>query len=117
MIVVSEEEGTISLVREGRITRDLDAGTLRTTLQQLFGRVRRPRLAHRRDPPARRVGSPTRGRMRASAIVRQITHNSVLKLVSLGSRVPLVFVNLGAREAEPLDVRADRAPQPAAAAA
>ncbi len=36
-IVVSEEEGKISLVREGRITRDLDAGTLRTTLQQLLG--------------------------------------------------------------------------------
>jgi diadenylate cyclase len=36
VIVVSEEEGTISLVREGRITRDLDAGTLRTTLQQLL---------------------------------------------------------------------------------
>jgi len=34
-IVVSEEEGKISLVREGRITRDLDAGTLRATLQQL----------------------------------------------------------------------------------
>ena len=36
VIVVSEEEGKISLVREGRITRDLDAGVLRTTLQQLF---------------------------------------------------------------------------------
>jgi len=36
VIVVSEEEGTISLVREGRITRDLDAATLRSTLQQLF---------------------------------------------------------------------------------
>jgi uncharacterized protein (TIGR00159 family) len=35
VIVVSEEEGKISLVREGRITRDLDAGVLRTTLQQL----------------------------------------------------------------------------------
>lgn len=34
-IVVSEEEGKISLVREGRITRDVDAGTLRNTLQQL----------------------------------------------------------------------------------
>lgn len=36
VIVVSEEEGKISLVREGRIIRDLDAGTLRSTLQQLF---------------------------------------------------------------------------------
>jgi diadenylate cyclase len=35
VVVVSEEEGKISLVREGRITRDLDAGVLRTTLQQL----------------------------------------------------------------------------------
>ncbi len=35
VIVVSEEEGQISLVREGRITRDLDAGSLRTTLAQL----------------------------------------------------------------------------------
>jgi uncharacterized protein (TIGR00159 family) len=36
VIVVSEEEGKMSLVREGRITRDLDAGILRSTLQQLF---------------------------------------------------------------------------------
>lgn len=36
VVVVSEEEGKISLVREGRITRDLDAGILRSTLQQLF---------------------------------------------------------------------------------
>ncbi len=35
VIVVSEEDGKISLVREGRITRDVDAGTLRSTLQQL----------------------------------------------------------------------------------
>lgn len=35
-IVISEEEGKISLVREGKITRDLDPGTLRTTLQQLL---------------------------------------------------------------------------------
>lgn len=35
VIVVSEEEGKISLVREGRITRDVDAGVLRNTLQQL----------------------------------------------------------------------------------
>jgi uncharacterized protein (TIGR00159 family) len=35
-IVVSEEDGTVSLVREGKITRDVDAGTLRTTLQRLF---------------------------------------------------------------------------------
>ena len=36
MVVVSEEEGKISLVREGRITRDLEAGVLRSTLQQLL---------------------------------------------------------------------------------
>jgi uncharacterized protein (TIGR00159 family) len=36
VVVVSEEEGTISLVREGRIARDLDAGALHTALQQLF---------------------------------------------------------------------------------
>ena len=35
VVVVSEEEGKISLVREGKITRDLDAGTLRATLAQL----------------------------------------------------------------------------------
>jgi len=35
VVVVSEEEGTISLVREGRITRDIDAATLRTTLAQI----------------------------------------------------------------------------------
>ena len=36
VVVVSEEEGTISLVREGRITRDLDAAALLTALRQLF---------------------------------------------------------------------------------
>ena len=36
VVVISEEEGAISLVREGRITRDVDAGTLRTTLQKLL---------------------------------------------------------------------------------
>jgi uncharacterized protein (TIGR00159 family) len=35
-IVVSEEEGAISLVREGKITRDVDPITLRTTLQKLL---------------------------------------------------------------------------------
>lgn len=35
VVVVSEEEGRISLVREGRIIRDCDAGTLRATLAQL----------------------------------------------------------------------------------
>jgi len=33
-IVVSEEDGMISLVREGKITRDVDAATLRTTLHR-----------------------------------------------------------------------------------
>jgi diadenylate cyclase len=36
VVVISEEEGAISLVREGRITRGVDAGTLRSTLQQLL---------------------------------------------------------------------------------
>jgi DNA integrity scanning protein DisA with diadenylate cyclase activity len=36
VIVVSEEDSTISLVREGTITRDVDAATLRTTLQRLL---------------------------------------------------------------------------------
>ncbi len=36
VIVVSEEDGGISLVVDGRITRDLDAGTLRGTLQKLL---------------------------------------------------------------------------------
>ena len=35
VIVVSEEQGQISLVREGRITHDLDARSLRTTLAKL----------------------------------------------------------------------------------
>jgi uncharacterized protein (TIGR00159 family) len=37
VVVISEEEGAISMVREGRITRDVDAGTLRSTLQKLLG--------------------------------------------------------------------------------
>jgi diadenylate cyclase len=36
VIVVSEEDGVISLVRAGKITRDVDAATLRTTLQHLL---------------------------------------------------------------------------------
>ncbi len=32
----AEEDGGISLVVDGRITRDLDAGTLRSTLQKLL---------------------------------------------------------------------------------
>jgi diadenylate cyclase len=36
VVVVSEEEGSISLVSEGRITRNIDAGTLRGTLQRLL---------------------------------------------------------------------------------
>jgi uncharacterized protein (TIGR00159 family) len=36
VIAVSEEDGGISLVVDGRITRDLDAGTLRGTLQKLL---------------------------------------------------------------------------------
>lgn len=36
VIVVSEQEGTVSLVSEGRISRGLSADTLRSLLQQLF---------------------------------------------------------------------------------
>jgi uncharacterized protein (TIGR00159 family) len=36
VIVVSEEEGTASLVQEGRITRGMNADALKTALQQLF---------------------------------------------------------------------------------
>jgi len=36
VMVVSEEDGGISLVAAGRITRDLDAATLRATLQKLI---------------------------------------------------------------------------------
>ncbi|MEO8603465.1 MAG: diadenylate cyclase CdaA [bacterium] len=36
VIAVSEEDGSISLVAAGRITRDLDAATLRATLQKLL---------------------------------------------------------------------------------
>jgi diadenylate cyclase len=36
VIVVSEEEGSISLVSDGHITRNVDAGTLRNTLQKLL---------------------------------------------------------------------------------
>ncbi len=36
VVVVSEEEGTVALVREGQINQVLDAGTLRTELQRFF---------------------------------------------------------------------------------
>lgn len=36
VLVVSEEDGTVSLVHQGRITRDVDPGTLRVTLQRLL---------------------------------------------------------------------------------
>jgi len=36
VLVVSEEDGTISLVHRGRMTRDVDPGTLRVTLQRLL---------------------------------------------------------------------------------
>ena len=36
VVVVSEEEGTVALVREGQIDQALDAGTLRTELQRFF---------------------------------------------------------------------------------
>jgi len=36
VLVVSEEDGAISLVREGTITRGVDAAALRTTLQRLL---------------------------------------------------------------------------------
>lgn len=36
VLVVSEEDGTISLVHRGKITRDVDPGTIRVTLQRLL---------------------------------------------------------------------------------
>lgn len=36
VVVVSEQRGEVSLVKEGRITRDLDAKTLRSVLLRLF---------------------------------------------------------------------------------
>jgi uncharacterized protein (TIGR00159 family) len=36
VLVVSEEDGTVSLVHRGRMTRDVDPGTLRVTLQRLL---------------------------------------------------------------------------------
>jgi diadenylate cyclase len=36
VLVVSEEDGTVSLVHHGRMTRDVDPGTLRVTLQRLL---------------------------------------------------------------------------------
>jgi DNA integrity scanning protein DisA with diadenylate cyclase activity len=38
VIVLSEEEGSMSMVREGRITRGIDAGALRARLQELTQR-------------------------------------------------------------------------------
>lgn len=37
VVVVSEEDGSVSLVREGRITRGVDTATLRSTLQKVMG--------------------------------------------------------------------------------
>lgn len=36
-IVISEEEGRISLVAEGKVTQDLDGPQMRSTLERLFG--------------------------------------------------------------------------------
>jgi DNA integrity scanning protein DisA with diadenylate cyclase activity len=36
VLVVSEEDGTVSLVHQGRMTRDVDPGTLRVTLQRVL---------------------------------------------------------------------------------
>jgi DNA integrity scanning protein DisA with diadenylate cyclase activity len=36
VLVVSEEDGTVSLVHRGRMTRDVDPGTLRVNLQRLL---------------------------------------------------------------------------------
>lgn len=44
-IVVSEEDGTISVVADGRIVRDLDAISLRRTLQQLIQRGKQRKTA------------------------------------------------------------------------
>jgi len=44
VIVVSEEDGSISLAREGRITRNLDPAMLRDSLHRLIASVRDPEL-------------------------------------------------------------------------
>lgn len=62
VVVVSEEEGRISLVREGRLIRDLDASTLRAALQPLFA------------PPLPRWYRQTPGRSLYTALQQLFTH-------------------------------------------
>ncbi len=62
VVVVSEEEGKISLVREGRLIRDLDASTLRAALQPLF------------VPPLPRWYQQTSGRSLPTALQQLFTY-------------------------------------------
>jgi uncharacterized protein (TIGR00159 family) len=62
VVVVSEEEGKISLVREGRLIRDLDASLLRAALQPLFA------------PPLPRWYQQTPGRSWHSALQQLFTY-------------------------------------------
>ena len=107
--MVSEEEGKISLVREGRITRDLDAGTL---AQYAAAAARMTVKWIDRDEPAAFVaaraaaccGIRTAGGPRSS-------RNFLLKLLSLVAAFSLwLFVNAGERDTEialqvPLELR------------
>jgi diadenylate cyclase len=62
VVVVSEEEGKISLVREGRLIRDLDASLLRAALQPLF------------VPPLPRWYQQTSGRSLPTALQQLFTY-------------------------------------------
>ena len=62
VVVVSEEEGKISLVREGRLIRDLDASMLRAALQPLFA------------PPLPRWYQQTPGRSLPAALQQLFTY-------------------------------------------
>ena len=94
VIVVSEEDGTISLVREGKITRDIDGGDAAHHAAAAAGGMRLPSVRLRRStPPAApsdgegRAAPHLAWRARHSAVRRRlreiIRHNRGLKLVSL----------------------------------
>ncbi|MCQ9208075.1 MAG: diadenylate cyclase CdaA [Omnitrophica bacterium] len=48
VIVVSEETGTISLAREGRLTRNIDNESLTKALNSVFGSPKRPKFPFKR---------------------------------------------------------------------
>ena len=92
VIVVSEEDGTISLVREGTITRDVDGGDAAHHAAAAAGRMRLPASAcaghaaapaRRRRRAARAAPLAAAFRCRSPAWRAIIRHNPGLKLVSL----------------------------------